>query len=499
MNPLKLSPVQQYAYNRLVRNVENHHLVALTAGTGYGRTLLLQQLAAERQATFIRMADFMNAFQQNDPFKIEEGVVAVLEQAWAENPFVIVDDFHILLKHLYFECYEPARPKLLDFAMDRILTWLEKPGYKLVLGLKSASLPETVKRQCRYSRLSSFQPDDFDFLLNYFSNDKLKGLDFDQIYRFSQYLNIHQIKKACAHLPKRSSLDTAGFIELLERVVLRSNVRRSEVRKVTLDDLYGSDEVIRQLEIDLVTPLERPDLVSELGIKPKRGVLLYGPPGTGKTTIGRALAHRLRSKFFMIDGTVIQGSRNFYGVLFNTFEEAKANAPSILFIDDSDLLFENDDQGLYRYLLTMLDGLESESNSQVTIFLTAMNVSSLPPALIRSGRVELWLEMKLPDATARHDILKALLDNTKLHLESTDFEQLVEQTKGFSGADLQRLKNDALNRYAFDIAHEQKTRPAAEYITEALEQLNENRTRILADLKANKNKRVRLEQPFALP
>ena len=88
------------------------------------------------------------------------------------------------------------------------------------------------------------------------------------------------------------------------------------------------------------------------------------------------------------------------------FEAAKANAPSVIFIDDGDAIFEmGAERGLYRYLLTMLDGLESASSGRVCVMMTAMEVGHLPPALLRSGRIELWLEMALPDPSARAEIL----------------------------------------------------------------------------------------------
>lgn len=92
---------------------------------------------------------------------------------------------------------------------------------------------------------------------------------------------------------------------------LVSNVNTEEVEGISLDDLHGVEEVIRQLEIDMIVPFERDGLSQKLCLRPRRGVLLYGPPGTGKTTIGRALAHRLRSKFFLLDGTVISGTQQF--------------------------------------------------------------------------------------------------------------------------------------------------------------------------------------------
>src|SRR6185436_6754904 len=120
---------------------------------------------------------------------------------------------------------------------------------------------------------------------------------------------------------------------------------------------------------------ENDELASALGLKPKRGVLLAGPPGTGKTTIGRALAHRLKSKFFLIDGTSISGTPDFYRRIHHVFQTAKENAPGIIFIDDSDVIFEGGQEtGLYRYLLTMLDGLESASAGRICLMMTAMDV-----------------------------------------------------------------------------------------------------------------------------
>jgi SpoVK/Ycf46/Vps4 family AAA+-type ATPase len=225
--------------------------------------------------------------------------------------------------------------------------------------------------------------------------------------------------------------------------------------------------------------MERPDLAEQLGLEAKRGVLLYGPPGTGKTTIGRALAHRLRSKFFLIDGTVISGTQDFYRKIHRIFEGAKENAPSVLFIDDSDLLFEDSDEtGLYRYLLTMLDGLESIENAQVTVILTAMNIGSLPPALIRSGRIELWLLMELPDAAARAAILQDRLQQVTPYLQITDIAPIVERTEGFTGADLKRVVTDAVNLYGYAVANQHEPREPLAYFHEAIGRLAEHREQL---------------------
>src|SRR5262249_18343436 len=152
-------------------------------------------------------------------------------------------------------------------------------------------------------------------------------LDYQKIYRFAPKLNAHQLKTACAWLNSQANVDTLGFIDYLRSRQLTSNVDLGEVEAVDLHDLKGVDDVIQSLEANIILPLENDELSAEFNLKPKRGVLLAGPPGTGKTTVGRALAHRLKSKFFLVDGTFISGTGGFYGRIHQVFEAAKQNAP----------------------------------------------------------------------------------------------------------------------------------------------------------------------------
>src|ERR1022692_5100521 len=149
------------------------------------------------------------------------------------------------------------------------------------------------------------------------------------------------IWNACVWLRADCELDTGRFTEYLTAQNMTSNVELEQVESVDWKDLKGFDDVIQALEAKIALPLESRALAAELQLRPKRGVLLAGPPGTGKTTIGRALAGRLKSKFFLIDGTVIAGTCYFYDRVKEIFEAAKRNAPSVVFIDDGDLIFEN--------------------------------------------------------------------------------------------------------------------------------------------------------------
>jgi transitional endoplasmic reticulum ATPase len=270
-----------------------------------------------------------------------------------------------------------------------------------------------------------------------------------------------------------------------------SNVDLEEVEAIDIYALRGIDDVIESLEANIIVPLERDDLATEYSISPKRGVLLAGPPGTGKTTVGRALAHRLRSKFFLIDGTFISGSREFYQRIQQVFEAAKHNAPAIIFIDDSDVIFENkEDFGLYRYLLTMLDGLESESNKRVCIMMTTMDVASVPVALVRSGRIELWLETRLPNTEARLQILNDHVHRLPAELRSFDAPKLADMTEGLTGADLKRLIEDSKILLAYDKSKSVETEDIFTYFERAADTIRSNKLKY-----AEAEEQAKLKQP----
>lgn len=479
--PVPLSPSQQNVYNRLHNLLPKSPLLGLACKSGCGRTTILQNLAETLDAYYLRPADVFEQMEQLHPQQLQEGILRTFLKAFEGNSRVILDDFHVV-SSILSSCYMSARPNVLGIALDEVLRLLEKGGKQLILGLDRAVVPNPLYNHCLFAGMPAFTPDDFEFLFHRLGGEKMKAVDYGRIHTFAPKLTAHQMRMACIYLEEvKAPIDTESFTRFLEAHALISNVNREEVEEVSLESLHGVGEVIRQMEVDIIVPFERDDLAKELGLRPKRGVLLYGPPGTGKTTIGRALAHRLRSKFFLIDGTVISGTQNFYGSIQNIFAQALANAPSILFIDDCDLLFENEEEtGLYRYLLTMLDGLESKGNSLVTVILTAMNIGSLPPALVRSGRVELWLEMKLPDANARREILRTYLAENPLSLAENELEDMAGRTEGMTGADLRRIVADARNLYGYDVAKEQEQLSPVAYLEKAIRQLEKHREQLAA-------------------
>ncbi len=478
MEPI-LTPAQNQAYDRLKQMPAEIGVVSLYGGSGSGRSTILRKRHAETGGAFLTIRDLMDATGKGHPMALEEACAGLILSALKENDWVYVDDLDLLAAVIGGCNYNYPRSGWWEGAGQLLATYAQESGKKLIVGNSGATAFTNLGF---HASIGDFGSADYAGICRaYLPNAAWTWIDFSKVHRFARHLNGYQLRNTCLSLRHQPDLDTDAFLSFLEAHQMASNVDLGEVQAVDLADLKGVDDVIEALEAHLVVPLENDALAAELDLKPKRGVLLAGPPGTGKTTVGRALAHRLRSKFFLIDGSFIAGTSQFYQRLMNVIEEAKRNAPSILFIDDSDVIFEGgEEHGLYRYLLTLLDGLESETAGQVCVMMTAMDVANIPPALLRSGRIELWLEMRLPNEEARALILNGHLEKLPPAISAIEIERVVEATEGFTGADLKRLVEDAKVLYAHDRARGNETAAPTEYFLRAVTGVQENRERYAA-------------------
>jgi transitional endoplasmic reticulum ATPase len=474
---IKLIPAQEAAHQLLKYASNAGSLLLLSSQPGRGRTTILRKLHEETGGGFVTAKNFIEISTERHPLSLEETLYAAVTTALRDNEFVYVDDID-LIHEATSSCHFYPRGSYVETALLELSDAALRDGKKLVVST-DGSIARAFATRSFSASIQRYSAKDYAALLDIFAEpNQAKDLDSDKIFRFAPKLNAHQIKAGCDWLRISAPFSTDRFIEYLRSQRLASNVDLAEVQDVDLHDLQGVDDVLRSLEIHIVLPLSDDALTSELGLRAKRGVLLYGPPGSGKTTIGRALAHRLRGKFFLIDGTFISGTDNFYGRIHQVFEAAKDNSPSVIFIDDADAIFEDgEERGLYRYLLTMLDGLESEGTARVCVMMTAMNLNHLPPALVRSGRVELWLEMKLPDADARQKILQNHMRTLPLSLADCEIARVLEVTNGFTGADMKRVVDDAKGLFAFDRSLNAAHRKSTEFFVEAASGVRENKIR----------------------
>ena len=245
--------------------------------------------------------------------------------------------------------------------------------------------------------------------------------------------------------------------------------------KVKFSDVAGIDEAVEELE-EIRDFLVEPERYRKLGAKIPRGVLLVGPPGTGKTLLAKAVAGEAGVPFFSISGSDFV--EMFVGVgasrVRDLFKEAKAQAPSIIFIDEIDAVGRQRGAGLggghdereqtLNQLLVEMDGFEE---SESVILLAATNRPDiLDPALLRPGRFDRQITVDRPDVKGREHILGVHSKNKPL-ASDVRLDKLAQLTVGFTGADLANL----LNESALLTARRRKTQIGMDEIEESMERV----------------------------
>ncbi len=234
-------------------------------------------------------------------------------------------------------------------------------------------------------------------------------------------------------------------IELREKPVEEART----VPNVTYEDIGGLKRELRLVREMIELPLKHPELFQRLGIDPPKGVLLYGPPGTGKTLIAKAVANEVDAHFISISGPEIMSK--YYGEseqrLREIFEEAKENAPSIIFIDEIDSIAPKREEvtgeverRVVAQLLALMDGLEARG--EVIVIAATNRPDAIDPALRRPGRFDREIEIGVPDREGRREILEIHTRGMPLD-DDVDLNELAELTVGFVGADLEALAKEA--------------------------------------------------------
>ncbi|WP_096272362.1 ATP-dependent zinc metalloprotease FtsH [Paucisalibacillus globulus] len=231
----------------------------------------------------------------------------------------------------------------------------------------------------------------------------------------------------------------------------KAKMYSEEKKKVRFTDVAGADEEKQEL-VEVVEFLKDPRKFSAIGARIPKGVLLVGPPGTGKTLLARAVAGEAGVPFFSISGSDFV--EMFVGVgasrVRDLFENAKKNAPCIIFIDEIDAVGRQRGAGLggghdereqtLNQLLVEMDGFGA--NEGIIIIAATNRPDILDPALLRPGRFDRQITVDRPDVKGRQEVLKVHARNKPLG-PSVDLKTIAMRTPGFSGADLENLLNEA--------------------------------------------------------
>ena len=242
-----------------------------------------------------------------------------------------------------------------------------------------------------------------------------------------------------------------GNVQMMNFGKSRARMSNANDKQVGFDNVAGLKEEKEELE-ELVDFLRAPEKYTKLGARIPKGVLLVGPPGTGKTLLAKAVAGEAGVPFFSISGSDFV--EMFVGVgasrVRDLFEDAKRNAPCIVFIDEIDAVARRRGTGMggghdereqtLNQLLVEMDGFGV--NEGIIVMAATNRVDILDPAIMRPGRFDRKVTVGRPDVAGRSEILKVHAKNKPL-AEDVDLEQIAQTTAGFTGADLENLLNES--------------------------------------------------------
>jgi len=249
-----------------------------------------------------------------------------------------------------------------------------------------------------------------------------------------------------------TSPSTAIYITERTEIIIKPEPVKEiaeRIPRVTWEDIGDLEEAKARLREIVELPMRHPEIFRHLGIEPPKGVLLYGPPGVGKTLLAKALANEVGAYFIAINGPEIMSK--FYGEseqrLREIFEEARKNAPAIIFIDEIDAIAPKREEvvgevekRVVAQLLTLMDGLTERG--RVVVIGATNRPDALDPALRRPGRFDREIEIPPPDRKARREILTVHTRNVPLD-DDVNLDKIAEMTHGYTGADIAALVKEA--------------------------------------------------------
>lgn len=259
------------------------------------------------------------------------------------------------------------------------------------------------------------------------------------------------------------------IVRVLERSVdvRAKTMELIEAPTLTYEDVGGLDEQVQEIRETVELPLTKPELFSEIGIEPPRGILLYGLPGTGKTLLAKAVANHAMATFIHMSGSELV--HKFIGegaqLVRDIFQMAREKAPSIVFIDEIDAVgsIRTHDgttgsaevNRTMMQLLAEMDGFRERGD--IKIIAATNRIDILDPALLRPGRFDRIIEIPMPNEQARLKILEIHTKKMK-HDDDVDLLEIARETDGSSGAELKAISVEAgmnaLRRSASSVSRE---------------------------------------------
>ncbi|MBM3232964.1 CDC48 family AAA ATPase [Candidatus Pacearchaeota archaeon] len=462
--------------------------VLLHGPPGTGKTLLAKAVANESEAHFILLngPEIMSKFYGESEKKIRD----IFDEAEKHAPSIIfIDEVDAIAPKR-----EDVQGEVERRVVSQLLTMmdgLKTRGKIVVIGATNRvnSIDPALRRPGRFDREVEISVPDKKARLNILKihtrnmplakdvnlealAGKTHGFVGADLSALAKESAMHVLRKVLPNL--RLEDDEAIPKEVLDKIIIGGEdfegslkiVRPSAMREVLVEtpnvswnDIGGLEKTKQQLKEAVEWPISHPESFKRLGIRPPRGILLYGPPGTGKTLLAKAVAKESESNFIQVKGPSLLSmwvGESEKGIR-KIFERARQVAPCVIFFDEIDALAgrRGVDMGnkvterVLNQLLAEIDGLEGLKD--VTIIGATNRPDMLDSALLRPGRFDRIILVDVPDESSRKKIFEVHLKNTPLEKE-VNIDELVKQTEGFVGADIESLVIEAaLNSLRRDI------------------------------------------------
>ena len=450
--------------------------VLMTGPPGTGKTLLARAVAAETESSFHSIAgpEIVSKYYGESEKQIRD----VFEEARNNAPAIIFID--------EIDSIAPKRGESRDQTEKRIvsqlltlLDGLKERGQVVVMAATNRpdDIDEALRRPGRFDRELRINPPnehgrreiieihsrgmpiaadvDLDELAE--RTNGYTGADLEVLCKEAAMKSlkpyISSLKDITEKVPtnvlEKLEVTKAHFEEAL------TSVEPSAMREVLIntphtrwEDIGGLDDVKRMLRESIELPLAKPELFKQAGIKAPKGVLLYGPPGTGKTMLAKAVARETQANFISVKGPELiskwVGETEKH--IREIFSKARQVAPSIIFFDEFDSISKlrggmtDSTERMVNQLLTELDGIEDLE--KVTVIAATNRRDLVDPALLRPGRIDLQIEIGIPDEVTRQKILEVHLKSMPL-AQDVSIKGIVKKTEGWTGAELQNITREA--------------------------------------------------------
>ncbi|MBW4524081.1 MAG: AAA family ATPase [Phormidium tanganyikae FI6-MK23] len=443
--------------------------VLLTGSPGTGKTLTARSLAEELGVNYIAIAapEVMGKYYG----EAEARLRSIFEKATASAPCIVFID--------EIDSLAPDRAKVEGEVEKRVVAQLLTlmDGFaqtKGVIVLAATNRPDhldpALRRPGRFDREIQFRVPDRDgrleilkILTRSMPLDSVElesvadltvgmvGADLKAVCQKAAYIALRRQVPSLEAVPNELSIEHQDFLLALKEI--KPSVLRSievESPNVTWNQIGGLEEIKRTLQEAVEGAMLYPELYQQTGAKAPRGILLWGLPGTGKTLLAKAVASQARANFIAVNGAELMS--RWVGAaeqeVRDLFNKARQASPCVVFIDEIDTLapargkFSGDSgvsDRVVGQLLTELDGLQ---DCGTVLLIGATNrPDELDAALLRAGRLDLQIQVDLPDQSSRLEILR--VHNVDRPLSEVDLDAIAFSTEGWNGADLALLSNQA--------------------------------------------------------